>query len=153
MATRKLDLEKHALWREHLKALKESGLSLPEFCRLNGLNLHTLRFWQKNILKSNEVVYRSEIPRSDQKEKAKPKPKMKSKLRPKKTKRVNFAQVSIADNSQIQVATKEIEPRNFSFFNVEIATPKGFLVRVAVAADAASLAMVIRATEQAACSE
>ncbi|MDR3615534.1 MAG: hypothetical protein P4L53_18385 [Candidatus Obscuribacterales bacterium] len=145
MATRKLDLEKHALWREHLKALKESGLSLPEFCRLNSLNLHTLRFWQKNILKSNEFVSnnRSEIPRSDQK--AKPK------LRPKKPKRVNFAQVSIADNSQIQVVAEKIEPENFRVFSVEIATPKGFLIRVAVAADAASLAMVIRATEHALC--
>jgi hypothetical protein len=145
MVTRKLDLEKHALWRERLKAWKASGLSLPEFCRLNGLNLHTVRFWQKNILKSNEVVSknRSEIPKSDQK--AKPK------VRPKKPKRVNFAQVSIADNSQLQVVAKEIEPQNLRVFNVEIATPKGFFIRVAIAADAASLAMVIRATEQALC--
>jgi hypothetical protein len=142
---RKLNLAKHALWRERLLAWEQSGLSAPEFCRLNDFNVHTFRFWQRQILKSENTDSRNSPER--------PKKYVRAKRAPvaKKAKPVSFAQVSIAENANVHVVGKEIDLQEAKFLRVEIATPTGFLVRVAIGADVASLAMVLRATEQLSC--
>lgn len=47
--TGKDDHANRRFWQAHIKALRKSGYSRAEYCRLNNLSYHALAYWQKRI--------------------------------------------------------------------------------------------------------
>jgi hypothetical protein len=47
--TGKDDEANRRFWPVHMKALRKSGYSRAEYCRLNKLSYHALAYWQKRI--------------------------------------------------------------------------------------------------------
>ena len=43
------------IWRAHVDACRESGLSRAEYCRQQNLSHHTLRYWQKKYEQSGST--------------------------------------------------------------------------------------------------
>ena len=66
--TEKVDEGNRGFWKAHMKALRKSGYSRAEYCRLNNLSYHALVYWQKRIRKDvkpeipNSIVAVAQIP-------------------------------------------------------------------------------------------
>ncbi len=45
---------KQTFWKGHICRQAESGLTIKEYCRRNGLSLHTFRYWKRRIVGSVE---------------------------------------------------------------------------------------------------
>jgi hypothetical protein len=41
--------EKRRFWEEHISKWKTSGVSQVEYCRQNGLNIKSFRYWKRRI--------------------------------------------------------------------------------------------------------
>ena len=47
--TKRIDHEKHELWRKRLARYQASGLSIAQFCRNENLALHSFYYWDKRL--------------------------------------------------------------------------------------------------------
>jgi len=116
--------ERH--WRKILEQWKQSGLSMADFCRREGLKDHTLSWWKRTL---------EERDRAQQRESAK---------------RAARAAAESARPSFVPVRVIEAAPRE-SISAVEIVTSRGHVVRLQPGFDAATLRRVLAALEEQPC--
>ncbi|HEY9680010.1 MAG TPA: hypothetical protein V6C86_00280 [Oculatellaceae cyanobacterium] len=135
MSTTRRDLEKEKLWRELVTEWKHSPETVTEFCRLKGLNEHTFRFWQREILKRDAEAGQTFC---------RPRPGRRRQVE--KQQDVSFAPVTLVENHS-EVIAGEIKFAEQRCGSIEIITPRGYVVRLPMSVDVTTLQLVFRAIQ------
>ena len=53
-----MESEKFLLWKQHLEDVKQSNLTVDEWCKQNQISKHAYYYWRKKILDSTGKSYR-----------------------------------------------------------------------------------------------
>lgn len=133
----KRDLEKETKWRGHINAWRESGLSQPEFCRLNNLNKHTFQYWVTHITRRDAEEERETNTRK------RATPKARRSFAKAKPKAVKFVPIDVLHEDSEQIGGEDAQSAEQKNFVMELQTQKGFSLRVII--DSASLRLALSA--------
>ncbi len=133
------DPEKEALWRERIAGWKTSPLTVAQYCKDCDLNENTFRAWQKVIANRDQEA---------RTESAKLLQARRQRLR-QQSKEVApvFAPVKLVDQARTEIVAREIRIGENRGCGIEVLTPGGYVIRLPLAADLPTIAMVMKAIE------